>query len=203
MSNAQDAPLLMTSLIGPRGSFDAACSTTPSPIYFERKVRAGQLMSVDAVRTRLRPRNDRGHRIAGLKPATDGIAGNTSLSRRLRDAQFVTVQFDEDVRTFVVGLDSDRGPSTVVGFIVPIEVNPIDFVIGRTRSHVADEMDEGFPTLADRNSSAAVVLKRTVLYPITSRQHIPPDSVLTRGVGPSRVAVAKTAFAEGFSGRSH
>jgi hypothetical protein len=105
-----------------------------------------------------------------------------------RDAQYLgplgnrsrhTVNADGSVRSLVPGLRGPSSPSAVAGFVVPVDVDPIDRVFrGRPGPHVGEECLVGFkPTLAHGDPTATVVVKLWVGGPVAPRLHVLPRSV--------------------------
>lgn len=60
-------------------------------------------------------------------------------------------------RALVVRLLFRRSPSTIARLVIAVVVYAIDGPAGRPLSHVREKIAEVHPTLADRNSTAAVV----------------------------------------------
>lgn len=64
-----------------------------------------------------------------------------------------------------------RGPTAIVRAIVAIYVNSVERFSFGLKSHIFEEILESFPTLADSNSSAAIIRPRVLSRIFTSCTH--------------------------------
>ena len=87
--------------------------------------------------------------------------------------------FEKYVRHAIVALFSLRRPTTVLRRIAEVVVYAIDGVIQRRAlAHVGQEVCERrSPSIADRNSPLAIMLKGRAAGLCAARNHIPPASV--------------------------
>jgi hypothetical protein len=68
-------------------------------------------------------------------------------------------------------------PSAIAGFVIPINVNAVQHVAIRSRSHIGNELMEAIPALANRDAPPAVVFPRLRVGIAATAAHVLPDCV--------------------------
>ncbi len=112
----------------------------------------------------------------------------------LRQRQGHSARRDVSAAAFIVRLLNGRGPSAVLGGVVPIVVASVNRHARRARAHVVGEGLKGVgPLRADRDAAPAIVLPARMLRVGTARLHVAPYHVVARPAG----TVLQAACADG------
>lgn len=116
-----------------------------------------------------------------LKTIADDLRLSCESNARsnFSDSQHLTTKQHAICASFVIGLLTNRRPSTITRFVVAVVIDAIDRCSAWSWSHIFQKLGEvGFPCIADRNSSAAPLLKTFTARAQATRTHRAPDDVL-------------------------
>lgn len=120
-------------------------------------------------------------RHASLNTTAQGPMCHPKHFSCLWDGHAPAIQFYERAATTVLRLFRLRNPATVVRLVIAVMVFSLDGVSAMAWTHVGIEVLEGIePSLANRDASAAVILKDGRLWPQTSVTHRGPRAMLSR-----------------------
>lgn len=131
---------------------------------------------------------------AALETLQQNQAVDTALIRPTLKCLTLTSVLNEVIAPGVSVLLSLCRPVAVFSAVSSRVVSAFDGMAGRrTKAHVSQEGREvTAPLIADRNTSAAVILERLILWLVTTAQHALPRLILGRRGFSSRVAVCST-----------
>ena len=111
---------------------------------------------------------------ASVNPLQDGGWVGANLTRpfahRLGDA----AKRESGVAALIVGLLSRVSPPAVIRRVVPVDINPVNGVVGWAFSHVSKEAVKGAPSSAHGNAATTVVSPLVVLRVGATGFHVSP-----------------------------
>lgn len=114
------------------------------------------------------------------EPIEDGGFGQPCRGRPVFRAQCAAVEGKPHVSSHVAALLGGRGPATVAGLVVPVDVDPVQGASVRPLTHVGEESVKSLPTVAGRDAAPAVVGKGRMLRILAPVLHLLPGLICRR-----------------------